>query len=46
MYITNINRITNINNCVNVVKYDIWKENGIIHIIDNLLLPSEDHFMN
>lgn len=46
MYVTNINGRTRINNCANVVEYDIWCSNGIIHIIDNLIEPSQDHFMN
>lgn len=46
MYTININSRTVLNNCANVVEYDIWCTNGIIHIIDNLIQPSEDHFMN
>jgi hypothetical protein len=46
MYVTNINDITKINNCVQVVKYDIWCNNGIIHIVSGLIQPSLDHFLN
>lgn len=46
MYVTNISNRTKINNCATVVGYDIWCDNGIIHLIDNLIEPSQDHFMN
>ena len=46
MYTTNISSRTRLNNCANIVQYDIWCTNGIIHLIDNLIQPSEDHFMN
>ena len=46
MYVTNINSRTKINNCATIVRYDIWCNNGIIHLIDNLIEPSQDHFMN
>jgi len=46
MYVTNISGKTQINNCVSVVKYDILLNNGIIHVVDGLILPSEDTFMN
>lgn len=46
MYVTNISSRTKLNNCATVVQYDIWCNNGIIHLIDNLIEPSQDHFMN
>jgi uncharacterized surface protein with fasciclin (FAS1) repeats len=46
MYVTNINGQTRLNNCANIVQFDIETNNGIIHVIDNLLTENEDHFMN
>ena len=46
MYVTNIGGKTRINNCSTVLQYDITCTNGLVHIIDNLLVPSDDHFMN
>lgn len=46
MYMTNISRNTRINNCANIVQFDIEANNGIIHIVDNLISPNEDHFLN
>lgn len=46
MYVTNINGYTKINNCVNVVRYNVIANNGIIHIVDGLIAPSQDTFMN
>lgn len=46
MYVTNINNRTTLNNCAVVVQYDIWCNNGIIHLVDNLIEPSQEHFMN
>lgn len=46
MYITNISGITRVNNCGNVVQFDLNFKNGMIHVIDSLLAPNMDHFMN
>ncbi len=46
MFITNIGGRTNVNNCAKIVKYDIICNNGIIHIVDGLIAPNDDHFMN
>lgn len=46
MYMTNINNVTRINNCATVVHFDIEANNGIIHVIDNLITETNDHFMN
>jgi uncharacterized surface protein with fasciclin (FAS1) repeats len=45
-YVTNINGITTINNCATVIKYDIPANNGMIHIVSNIIAPNDDHFMN
>ena len=46
MYVINIDDITKINNSVKIIKYDINVNNGLIHIIDGLIIPNEEHFMN
>lgn len=46
MYVTNIRSITRLNDCVDILKYDISADNGIIHIISGLIIPSSDHFLN
>lgn len=46
LYITNITRQTRVNNCATVVKFDINCTNGIIHIVDNIIAPNQDTFMN
>lgn len=46
MYVTNINGVTNINKCAKIIRYDIWCDNGIIHVIDRLLSPNQEHFLN
>ena len=40
LYITNINKKTKINNKINLLEQTIQCGNGIIHIIDNLILPN------
>lgn len=46
MFVTNISGETILNNCAKVVKFDINLNNGVIHIIDNLLRQTDDTFMN
>lgn len=46
MYITNISGKTQVNNCATIVKYDINCTNGLIHLVNNILAPNMDHFMN
>jgi len=46
MYVTNIGGTTRINNCVSIVQYNILLNNGMVHIVDGLITPSNDHFMN
>ena len=46
MYYTYLYGKSVINNCSTVLKYDINLSNGLIHIINGLIVPSEDHFMN
>ena len=40
MFITNMNGQTYINNCIRIIKKDILTKNGIIHIIDSLIIPN------
>lgn len=46
MYITNISGKTVINNCATVLQFDNNFSNGMVHIVDNLIAPNQDHFMN
>jgi uncharacterized surface protein with fasciclin (FAS1) repeats len=46
MYVTNIGGRTEINNCCSIIQYDISLNNGMVHIIDGLIVPSNAHFMN
>lgn len=46
LYITNIRNKTRINNCVSVVEYNVNLSNGMIHLIDGLIVPTFDTFMN
>lgn len=46
MYITNINRQTRVNKCASVVSFDNNCTNGVIHIVDNIVAPNLDTFMN
>lgn len=46
MYVTNISGKTVLNNCATVRHFDIELNNGYIHVIDNVLAPNDDHFMN
>ena len=46
MYVTNIGGKTRINNCCTIQQYNIGLTNGMIHIVDGLVAPSEAHFMN
>ena len=39
LFITNISGITYINNSIKVIRKDIMSTNGIIHVIDNLIIP-------
>jgi uncharacterized surface protein with fasciclin (FAS1) repeats len=39
LFITNISNITYINNCINIIYKDWECSNGIIHVIDKLILP-------
>jgi len=42
LFITNMNNIIYINNCISVVHTDIEATNGLIHIVDKLIWP---HFI-
>jgi len=46
LYVTNIDGVLRINNCLGIVKYDINLTNGMVHVVSGLIVPSEDHFMN
>jgi uncharacterized surface protein with fasciclin (FAS1) repeats len=46
LFVTNLNNQTMINNQTHVLNYDIECSNGIVHIVDDLLQPSQEHFMN
>jgi len=46
LYITNINDITQINNCARIVLYDIKTDNGIIHVTDEFIVPVNETFIN
>lgn len=46
MYMTNINDKTVINGNVNVVHFDVPCANGLIHLVDNLIIPSDNTFIN
>jgi hypothetical protein len=39
LFITNINGNTRINNSFNVIHFDILANNGIVHVVDNLINP-------
>lgn len=45
-YITNIDGKMRINNCVDVVNFNIVCVNGIVHLVSDLIMPSQDTFMN
>jgi len=46
MYITNIGGVTQINNCAQITQYDVPMTNGLVHITNGLVIPSDAHFMN
>lgn len=46
LYVTNISGKTQINNCLEIVKYDIKANNGLIHLVSGLIVPTMDTFMN
>lgn len=46
MYVTNISGITQINECLSIVQYGLNFNNGMIHVIDGLIIPNNNHFMN
>jgi uncharacterized surface protein with fasciclin (FAS1) repeats len=39
LFITNINNITYISNCISIICYDIEATNGIIHVTDQMIWP-------
>lgn len=46
MYVTNISGKTRINNLAEVVEYDNMLNGGIIHVVDNLIMPMTNTYMN
>jgi uncharacterized surface protein with fasciclin (FAS1) repeats len=46
MYVTNICDRTEINQCATVVKFDVPTDNGVIHLTDNIIVPSNATFIN
>lgn len=46
MYVTNISGKTRINNCATVIGYNGDFSNGMIHLVDNIIMPTEDKFMS
>ena len=46
MYITNICGVTELNQLAQVVQYDIKTDNGIIHLTNGLLFPTNNTFIN
>ena len=51
MYVTNLvdrssgQLKTNLNQCATVLQFDVKASNGLIHVVDNLLFATGDHFM-
>lgn len=46
LYTTNINRITELNGCIQVVEFDHKLDNGIVHFTNGLLTPTDESFIN
>lgn len=46
LYVTNINRVTELNGCVQVIEFDKKLTNGIVHLTNGLLLPNDEPFIN
>ena len=40
--VTNISNKTKLNNSIEVIKFDLNLDNGLIHFVDNLILPNLD----
>ena len=39
LFITNLTGVTYINNNIKIIQKDVLSSNGIIHVIDNLIIP-------
>jgi hypothetical protein len=39
LFVTNINDLTKLNNNINVIHFDIICTNGIIHVVDKIIVP-------
>lgn len=46
IYIINTKEQTIINNVANIITYDIVCQNGVIHVLNRLLLPTDNTFIN
>ena len=46
MYVTNIGGKTTINEDLRITEFDRCFSNGVIHIIDGLIIPNDRNFMN
>jgi uncharacterized surface protein with fasciclin (FAS1) repeats len=46
MYITNISGKTRINECASVVGWNINMDNGMIHLVDNIITPTYNTYIN
>jgi hypothetical protein len=46
LYVTNINKVTELNGCVHIVEFDKKLDNGIVHLTDGLLTPTDESFIN
>lgn len=46
MYITNISGVTRINQTAKVIQFDINRTNGTVHVIDDLLVPTENSYLS
>lgn len=48
LYVTNDydTHTTNVNLCSKVLFFDIKCSNGMIHVLDNLLVPTDEHYIN
>lgn len=44
LYVTNISGVTKLNNCIKVIEFDVKLSNGIIHLTDGLVVPSNKHY--
>jgi uncharacterized surface protein with fasciclin (FAS1) repeats len=46
LFVTNTRNGTTINNTANIINYDIVCKNGVVHILNKLLFPTDATFVN